>query len=169
MKPAPIIDAERAKAIKLALAQPEATPATVAAAESLPYMVVYKIAAGITWKGVTVRGTPPPVEGGRWTKKRVPTYNAALRDRVYALKRKVKVSNARLAAKLNLSETMVARCVRDGELLLAARVQRLLLTSGAHDVAMGQYALDQEEVERLAALAQCTPLPGHLAKELEEG
>lgn len=169
MKPAPVIDAERAKAIKVALTQPGATAASVARAEGLPYMLVYKIAAGITWKDVKVRGTPPPVEGGRWIQKRTPTYSTALRDRVYALKRKAKVSNARLARKLELSETMVARAVREGEALLAARVQRLLLTSGRHDVAMEQYDLSLEEAERLVAVASKAPLPEHLAKELDEG
>lgn len=154
------IDIQRARAIKQALVG-GATPGQVAKAESLPYMVVYRIATGETWQSVDGQAY-------RTIPNRVKQLTPELRDQIYMEKRGSGESNAKVAASLGLSESMVARAVRDARILLAARVQRLRLTSGDDDMAISQYGLSPEEADELVAWATDNDVPEHLRSELSE-
>lgn len=154
------IDVARVKRIKDALTA-GMNPSVVATAEGLPYMVVYRIATGQTWKSVRTTAAKP----GRLIPERQTKLTKEIRDKVYASKRATGRTNIRIAKAMGLSETMVARAVADGRALLAARVQRLLLTSGEHEVAMTRYGLTLDEVESLVAWAHEHDLPDHLQAE----
>lgn len=161
----PKVDEERVRAIKLALAG-GAKPSEVADTEQLPYMVVYKIATGVTWKHVVVEGIEA-VDGNRLVAKREVVLSSAARDKLYTAKRQSGASNATLARASGLSESMVARAVREAHALLAAKVQRYLLTSGSHNAACEQFGLTPDEAECMVAYASSYSLSERLSKELE--
>jgi len=162
--PSPVqadITEREAKYIKQAVLQGR-TPADLARELRKPYNLVYKVAAGLTWKHVLA-------SKGRVLPQRETKYTRALRDKVYAVKRAhPDKSNLKIANDLGLSESMVARAIRDGRALMAARVQRMLLTSGSNLMAAKQYKLKPAELDQLLALADAQTLPPHLAIEAAE-
>lgn len=125
------------------------------------YQTLYLLAKGETWKKATPSGD---VRTGKRCERAL---TAAERDLIFAKKRKSGLSNARLAAAAGVSESVVARAMRDAKIVLAFRVQRLLLTSGGHDAAMEIYDLARGEAEALSSLAASSRIPKHLAEELE--
>jgi len=134
------------------------TPAQVAARLQKPYMVVYRIAIGETWKGSKKTGE-------RISPARQLVLTAELRYRIWSAKRSTGASNAKLAKALRLSESMVARAVQDGRALTAYRAQRLMLTSGDLSMAMERYSLTMEEAEAMVTWASEHELPKHLQAE----
>ena len=121
---------------------------------------IYLIAKGETWRNV------PPV-GNLITRSRPKAALSLLeRDNVFIHKRQFKLSNKALAEKFSVSESVIARAVRDAELVLAFRVQRLLLTSGGHRAAMDEYNISLSEAERLTSKAAASRIPARLKSEL---
>lgn len=161
-----VVDAKTAAKIKRRLMDGE-RPYVVASDMGLPYMVVYKISTGQTWKSVRPTGgkVAPP---GRITPGREMALSPEKRDMVYAEKRRTNATNGALAAHFGVSESSIARAVRDARALLAARVQRLNITSGNNDVAMEMYGLTSQEADQLLELASGQQLSPRLARELSE-
>lgn len=158
----PVVNEELVRQIKRALLN-GSNPAAQALMYDLPYMIVYRIAVGATWKHVNVRGVES--KGKRSIPRRTPRLTPTLRDSIYGNKRVWSVSNADVAKRMALAESMVARAVRDGRALMAARVQRLLMTSGSNDLAVERYGLSTGELDALLALASTQVLPNHLKAE----
>lgn len=152
------LDAMKVRRIHTALARGKRI-AQVAEEFGVTYMCVYKIATGATWSGLA--------PDKRSVSERRRPISPALRERLFLLKRKKNVSNAQLAKAAKLSESSIARAMRDAQLLFAARVQKLFLTSGSHELAMEQYGIDAADAEELIALASRS-LPERLKAELEE-
>lgn len=153
---------DNVKAIKTRLLAGE-KPYAVAADLGLDYMVVYKIAVGKTWKEVHVEGAD-----GRITPPRAMALSADQRDLIWAEKRRTSATNAVLAQQFGVSESSIARGMRDARALLAARVQRLNITSGNNDMAMQMYGLNAEEADVLLETAATQQLSERLARELAE-
>lgn len=158
-----VLDIERAKIAKLKL-KAGLKPSVVAAQMGLPYMVVYKLAIGQTWKHVVVDG----VSDGRLIGQRGLRMTKELRDKMFKAKQTKGVTNERLAKLHRMSETMVAKAMRDARALLAARVHRTLLTSGNNDVAVEQFGVTSAEADELVTYAIDNPLPERLRAELED-
>lgn len=153
---------DNVKAIKARLVAGE-RPYAVAADLGLDYMVVYKIATGKTWKEVQVQGAD-----GRITPPRSMALSTEQRDLIWAEKRRTAATNADLAKQFGVSESSIARGMRDARALLAARVQRLNITSGNNDMAMEMYGLGAEEADMLLEIAATQQLSERLARELSE-
>lgn len=126
----------------------------------MTYMNLYRMATGETWKDIEPTGRLIPLRTqGRLT--------SDLRDWLFEQKRKTEASNAELAASVGLSETSVRRGLADARALLAARVQRLLTTSGDHRAACKQFGLTEEQAEELVSYANEHELPRRLRFEAE--
>jgi hypothetical protein len=162
--PSPVqaqITEEEAKYIKRAVSNGR-QPSDIARELGKSYQLVYKVAANLTWKRIF------PTKG-RVLARRETKYTRALRDQIAKAKRAhPNKSNLKLASEMGLSESMVARAIRDARALMAARVQRMLLTSGSNLMAAKQYKLKLDEIEALLALAATQTLPEHLAAEAAE-
>lgn len=125
------------------------------------YQAVYNIATGKSW------GEVPPC-GNLVTRPRTTrALSPKRRDRLYLLKLRKGWSNAKLAQRAGVSEATIARAMRDARIVLAFRVQRLLLTSGSHQLAMERFQLDRNEAEQLSGVAASSRIPQHLAEELD--
>jgi hypothetical protein len=133
--------------------------ASVAKELDLNYMAVYKIATGKTWKEVT--------GGNRLIAKRKCCITAKHRAFVSAAKAKSK-TNAVIARRLDVSETTVARIIRDNLLIEAHKLRSATLTSGDPDTAARALGIKPKRVEKLLLFAAENPLPGRLAREMAE-
>lgn len=123
------------------------------------YQTVYKIAVGETWRHI---------EGpGAQIKRRRGSIPPKIRDKMFDLKRRKGASNAKLARASRFSESAVARAMRDAYALTAARVQRLLMTSGSNDAAKETYGLTDAEIEEMVSYAVAHKLSSRLRKELD--
>ena len=121
------------------------------------YMVIYKIATGDTWAN----------GDGRIIARRSKGLTPKKRDKLYEIKLRKGASNAKLAKIARVSESVVARAMRDAHAIMAARAHRMLLTSGKHEAARERFGLTQEEVEELVTYSATHPLPKHLQRELD--
>ena len=121
------------------------------------YMAIYKIATGETWNNGE----------GRMIAKRARGLSPKKRDKMYVLKRQKGVCNTRLAEAARVSESTVARGMRDAHAVLAARAHRMLLTSGGHEAAMKRYGLTRTETEELVTYSATHALPKHLESEVD--
>lgn len=146
--------------IKLQIAS-GASITRLARAYGVKYQTLYRIARGETWTDVEPRGNLIQRERPQRVMDR------ETREKCYRLKRKRGLSNRALSERVGVSESVMARAMRDSELVLAFRVQRLLLTSGGHKIAMEEFRLDLKEAERLTAIATGSRIPKHLKGELE--
>jgi len=130
----------------------------IASEVGVGYMAIYKIAVGETWSN----------GAGRLIPYRSCAIPPSKRDRLYAIKHKKGASNSKLARALNTSESTVARAMRDAHAILAARVHRMLLTSGSQEAAMERFHLTIGEAEGLVTYAATHKLPKRLESELDD-
>jgi len=162
--PSPVqadITEQEARYIKSAVLQGR-TPADLSRELQKPYNLVYKVAAGLTWKRILP-------SKGRVLPKRENKLTRELRERIYSAKRAHPgKSNLTLAGEMGLSESMVARALRDARAVLAAKVQRMLLTSASNLEAAKRFRLRPDEIDRLLVLANTQTLPPHLQAEAAE-
>jgi hypothetical protein len=133
-------------------------PAKVAKILDIGYMSVYKIATGKTWKSLT--------GGTRLIGKRTTRIGPKHREYVRKAKEKGK-ANAFIARKLNVSETTVARLVRDNELIDAHRLRAAVLSSGDQDSAARAVGIKPRKAEALLLFAASNPLPKRLQEFAE--
>jgi hypothetical protein len=149
---------DQVKAIKREIADGRALK-EIAHDVGLGYMVIYKIATGETWSNGE----------GRMIARRARGLSPKKRDKMYMLKRRKGVSNTRLAEAARVSESTVARGMRDAHAVLAARAHRMLLTSGGHEAAMERYKLTRAEAEELVTYSATHALPKRLESEVDGG
>lgn len=133
-------------------------PAKVAKTLGIGYMSVYKIATGKTWKSIT--------GGARLIGNRTTRMGPKHREYVRKAKEKNK-SNAFISRKLGISETTVARLVRDNELLDAHRLRAAVLSSGDQDTAARSIGVRPREAEAILLFAAKNPLPKRLQGYLD--
>ena len=129
----------------------------LAAEVGVGYMVIYKIATGDTWAN----------GDGRLISRRSRGVSPKRRDRLYEIKRRKGSSNVKLAKVARVSESVVARSMRDAHAIMAARAHRMLLTSGGHEAARERFGVTREEAEDLVTYSATHPLPKHLERELD--
>ncbi len=133
-------------------------PAKIAKELDIGYMAVYKIAIGKTWKSLT--------GGARLIGKRTKRMGPKHREYVRKAKAKEK-TNAFIAQKLQVSETTVARLVKDNELIDAHRLRAAVLTSGDQDAAARSVGIRPRKAEALLLFAVKNPLPKRLQEYIE--
>jgi DNA invertase Pin-like site-specific DNA recombinase len=134
------------------------SPAKVAKDLDIGYMSVYKIATGKTWKGLT--------GGQRLIGERTTRMGSKHREYVRKAKDKGK-TNAYIARKLQVSETTVARLVRDNALIDAHRLRTAVLSSGDQDSAARAVGIKPRRAEALLLFAISNPLPKRLQEYVE--
>jgi len=134
------------------------SPAKVAKVLDIGYMSVYKIATGKTWKSLT--------GGTRLIGERTTRIGPKHREYVRKAKQKGK-TNAFIARKLNVSETTVARLVRDNDLIDAHRLRSAVLSSGDQDSAARAVGIKPNKAEALLLFATTNPLPRRLQEFIE--
>jgi len=154
------LTAQSVAAIKARIVKGESFT-TLARELGVSYQAVYNLAIGKAW------GDIPPFGNLVSREKPGRALSPERRDKLYGLKRKRGMSNAKLARRAGVSESVVARAMRDAMIVLAFRVQRLLLTSGNHSLSMKRFGLSRNDAERLTGVAASSRIPKHLAKELE--
>lgn len=134
----------------------------LATQHGVTYQALYRIARGETWTDVGPKGN---LVQSPQTKRRM---SPGHRDKIFSVKRRKGLTNAEIAARQGFSESAVARAMRDARLVLAFRVQRFLLTSGSHELAMSEFKIDLAEAETLTSLAASSRIPKWLRIELED-
>lgn len=135
------------------------TPAEIAETEGLPYMTVYRLGTGDSYKKLG----PAPV--ARAVKLKI---TPELREWVVSVKKRKNWTNVRIAAKLGVTSATVARVLLEERLVLAARVQSMFLSSGSNAAARKKFGLNPIEVDSLIELAASRPVPEKLKERLEE-
>lgn len=126
------------------------------------YMVIYKIATGVTWKSVKPRGR---LIGERdYTSKRV--FPLAKCQAIALLKIQKRLSNARIAKRLGKAESTVRRAVDDGRAALGLRLHRLTI-QGNVKRAQRKFGLTEDEVDELVAISMKGRVPAWIRKEIE--
>jgi predicted PP-loop superfamily ATPase len=133
-------------------------PAKVAKDLAIGYMSVYKIAIGKTWKSIT--------GGQRLIGERTTRMGPKHREFVRKAKALNK-TNAFIARKLRVSETTVARLVRDNELIDAHRLRAAVLSSGDQDSAARAVGIKPKKAEAILLFAAKNPLPKRLQEYVE--
>lgn len=124
------------------------------------YMVIYKIATGVTWKKVKPRGR---LIGSRdYSAKRV--FPLSKCQAIALLKIQKRLSNARIAKKLGASESTVRRAAEDGRAALGLRLHRLTI-QGNVKRAQRKYKLTDDEVDDL--ISESNRVPAWIRKEIE--
>jgi hypothetical protein len=131
----------------------------IAKREGLPYMTVYRLATGESFKKLG----SAPVERASKTKI-TPEIRAWIMD----VKKRKNWTNVRLARKLSVTPITIARIIMEERMVLAARVQSMFLSSGSNSAARKSFGLNNIEVEALLALATERPLPEKLKGRIEE-
>jgi hypothetical protein len=153
------LTAPQAASIKLKVADGESI-AEAARVAGLTYMAVYKLAIGETWKGIEPSGCVIQRRGS------IQIITPELRDQMYELKRRERLSNAKLARMFSIGETTAKRAVAAARALLAARVHQLLLTSGDHRTAIERYGVTVDEADDLVSFATSNKLTKRQLREL---
>lgn len=126
------------------------------------YMVIYKIATGVTWKAVKPRGR---LIGERdYASKRV--FPLAKCQAIALLKIRKRLSNARMATKLGAAESTVRRAVDDGRAALGLRLHRLTI-QGNVKRAQRKFGLTEDEVDELVSISMKGRVPQWIQKEIE--
>jgi hypothetical protein len=147
-------------AIKIRISNGEAFSA-LADEYDLTYQAIYNIAKGRSWADV-----PPRTD--LVTRKRPPkVLSPSHRDELYLFKRTHGHSNAALAHSMHVSESVIARGMRDAKIALALRTQRLLLTSGTYRLAMERFGLTRDEAEALVGWISSIEVPKRIVEELD--
>lgn len=125
------------------------------------YMTIYKIAIGATWKTVKPRGR---LIGNRdYSAKR--TLTAAKCEAVALVKIRKRLSNAKIAAKLHVSEATARRAADNGNLALGLRLHQHLVRGTLKD-AQRRMELTNDEVEDLIRLSKKN-VPDWIRKAVE--
>jgi len=126
------------------------------------YMVIYKIATGVTWKKVKPRGR---LIGTRdYTAKRV--FALPKCQAMALLKMQKRLSNARIAAKVGKPESTVRRAIDDGRAALGLRLHRLTI-QGNVKRAQRKFDLTEDEVDELVSIGMKGRVPEWIRKEIE--
>lgn len=133
-------------------------PAKVAKDLAIGYMSVYKIAIGKTWKSIT--------GGQRLIGERTTRMGPKHREFVRKAKALGK-TNAFIARKLRVSETTVARLVRDNELIDAHKLRSAVLSFGDQDSAARAVGIKPRKAEAILLFASKNPLPKRLQEYVE--
>jgi hypothetical protein len=152
------LSADKAKEFRMRMESGE-SPAAIAEDEGLPYMTVYRLGTGGSYRKLG----PALVE--RSTKVKItPERRAWIVD----VKKRKNWTNVRIAEKLQVTSATVARVLLEERLVLAARVQAMFLSSGSNAAARKKFGLNPIEVESLIELAAERPIPEKLKDRLEE-
>lgn len=137
---------KQVRAIKKAIVAGEAV-ASVAEQYGVPYMTIYKIAAGSTWVGVKPRG--------RLIGTRVYAVRRSMsldKCELIALKKmQKKLSNIRIAKKLRVSESTVQRANALGRGVVLTKINQATLAGERRKTLreMGLTEADAEELEEV--------------------
>lgn len=133
-------------------------PSKISRQLKIGYMSVYKIATGKTWKSIT--------GGQRLIGERTNRIGPQHREYVRKAKDKGK-TNAFISRKLKVSETTVARLVRDNNVIDAHRLRAAVLSSGDQDSAARAVGIKPRKAEALLLFAASNPLPKRLQEYAE--
>lgn len=116
----------------------------IAADHHVGYMTIYKIAIGATWKTVKPRGRLIGARDYAATR----TLSAAQCEAVSLAKIRKRLSNAKIAAKLRISESTVRRAADYGNVVLGLRLHAHMVR-GTLKEAQTRLELTDDEVEDL--------------------
>lgn len=108
------------------------------------YMTIYKIAIGATWKTVKPRGRLIGARDYSGTR----TLPATKCEAVALVKIRKRLSNAKIAAKLRVSESTARRAIDHGNVALGLRLHQHLVR-GTLKAAQARMELTDDEVEDL--------------------
>lgn len=134
----------------------------IAEDHAVDYMVIYKIATGVTWKSVKPRGR---LIGSRdYSAKRV--FDLSKCQAIALLKIRKRLSNARIAKKLGAAESTVRRAVDDGRAALGLRLHRLTI-QGNVKRAQRKFGLTDDEVDDLITISTKGKVPAWIRREIE--
>ena len=141
----PRLDKKQVKAIKKAIVRGESL-SDLAEEYGVAYMVIYKIAAGLTWKKVKPRGRLIGVRDYRDRR----TMSLPKCERIALTKIRKRVSNQRIAEAIDVSESTVRRAVMNGRAALAIRLERATL-NGTAKVERKRLGLTKEQASTLSS------------------
>lgn len=127
--------------------------------EGVPYMTVYRLATGESFKKL---GSAVVARGDKV--KMTPEVRAWIVD----VKQRKSWTNTKIAAKCEVSSATVARVLFEERLLLAMRVQSLFMTSGNHLLAKKKHDLNDFQIQSLMELASAKVPSKKLKAQLEE-
>ncbi len=116
----------------------------IAADNHVGYMTIYKIATGATWKTVKPRGRLI----GKRDYSSTRTLPAAKCEAIALLKIRKRLSNAKIAARLRVSESTVRRAVELGYAALGIRLHQHMVR-GTLKIVQTRMELTDDEVEDL--------------------
>lgn len=128
--------------------------ASIAKAVGVSYHTVYDLLAGRTWGSL---------KRPLGFQRRLASHE---RDRVFALKVKHGVSNHWLASRLKVSESTVARAMRDAELILGFRIRRDYLATGSLLASCKRNGVTMEQGEQFLKAVASKSLPSRLRPEI---
>lgn len=139
-----------------------ATVREVATSAGLEYQMVYRLATGKTWATAPPEGSVIGLEN---RDVRGPKRGMKL-GRQYILwrKRRDGIPTAKLASGASLSPSSVRRLISEFDVMLAARVSQLQLTSGSYAAVKRKYGIGPSEAESLDQKASQTALPERLQR-----
>jgi hypothetical protein len=119
------------------------------------YHTVFDIVSGRTW------GKRRQLVKGRLRK-----IDAAERDRLYLMKRRLKLSDAQLSKRMDgVSRATVNKAMREAQLVLAFKVRRSYLATGDRNEICQNFSLHSDELDRLLVLVSERKLPKRLLAE----
>jgi DNA-binding CsgD family transcriptional regulator len=135
----------------------------IAADHKVGYMTIYKIATGATWKTVKPRGRLIGTRDYSATR----TLPLPKCEAIALIKIRKRLSNLKIAKRLNVSESTVRRAVELGQAALGIRLHQHMVR-GTLKAAQVRMELTDDEVEDLIRGSKRRGVPEWLRKAVEE-